>query len=439
MKIELSIKVDYLPSWGTYEGLRELIQNGKDAETEFNAKLEVRHRKDTSTLVIENEGCTIPHEALLFGHTSKSQRSDMIGKFGEGLKLGVLALVRSGCEVKIRSGSEVWIPKIEKSEKFSANVLTFYIEKGRLDKDRVQIEISGIQFEDWKALKERFLFLCAPEKDAQVRTRYGSLLLGPKYTGKVFVKGIFVELDPKLKFGYDLTEGVDIDRDRKMVSRWDLNWRTHSIWNEALSISPDLLTPKFAELLEEQAEDVTHISESSAGALPEIVKAHMANAFTARHGADAVPVASLADSRDIEHLGKKGVVVNPTLRAVLQATMGSTQKVMEDLKNEATKTYSWFELSSEEREVLKKTIGLVNEVEPITLDYVDIVDFRSPTLLGMYKEHRVLLAKKHLQNKQETLATLIHEVAHRGGGDGDKGHIENLERIWSGVVKLLWK
>lgn len=130
MKVELTIKVDYLPKWGALEGLRELIQNGKDAETEFRAPLEVRHRKDTNVLVIENDGCTIPHEALLFGHTSKLGRSGMIGKFGEGLKLGVLALVRAGHTVRIRSGSEVWIPKIERSEKFNADVLTVTIEKG---------------------------------------------------------------------------------------------------------------------------------------------------------------------------------------------------------------------------------------------------------------------------------------------------------------------
>jgi len=31
----------------------------------------------------------------------------------------------------------------------------------------------------------------------------------------------------------------------------------------------------------------------------------------------------------------------------------------------------------------------------------------------------------------------VHEVAHRAGGDGDKGHVANLERIWSGIVSRL--
>jgi len=61
-------------------------------------------------LRIENEGAHLSREALLFGTTSKMGRADLIGKFGEGLKLGVLALVRAGRPVTIRSGSEVWNP-----------------------------------------------------------------------------------------------------------------------------------------------------------------------------------------------------------------------------------------------------------------------------------------------------------------------------------------
>ena len=38
-KLELSINVNYLPAWKAWEGIRELVQNGKDAETEFNAPL----------------------------------------------------------------------------------------------------------------------------------------------------------------------------------------------------------------------------------------------------------------------------------------------------------------------------------------------------------------------------------------------------------------
>jgi len=50
MKIELSIKVDYLPEWGAWQGIRELFQNARDAREEFGATLEVAHSGTTLTV-----------------------------------------------------------------------------------------------------------------------------------------------------------------------------------------------------------------------------------------------------------------------------------------------------------------------------------------------------------------------------------------------------
>jgi len=438
MKIELTIKVDYLPSWGVYEGLRELVQNGKDAETEFQAKLEVRHRKDANILVIENEGATIPHEALLFGHTTKSQRSDMIGKFGEGLKLGVLALVRAGYPVKIRSGDEVWIPTIERSNKFNADVLVFEIMSGRTPKNRVSVEISNIKAEDWAEMKQCFLFLNPGKKDDRISTTYGTLLLNPEYKGKLFVKGILVEKDVKYDFGYDLGEGVNVDRDRRMISRWDLNWRTKAIWSESVAKRSDIFG-NFFDMLEEEKADIGDLDESAARGLPSKLLDQAKERFVAKFGKDAIPVANLAESKDIEHLGKKGVVVNKTLKAVLQSIMGSTQQVQESLKKEATTRYSWSDLSKEEKANLELSVSLIDDVAGFSLNNVDVVDFRSDSIMGMYEPtgERVLIARKHLISRRVTLEILVHEVGHRAGGDGDKGHVDNMERIWSGIAEGL--
>lgn len=439
MKIELTIKVDYLPSWGVFEGLRELIQNGKDAVVEFEAPLDVRHRRDSNTLVIENEGAVIPHEALLFGHTSKTDRADMIGKFGEGLKLGVLALVRAGHAVRIRSGSEVWVPKIERSEKFNADVLVFYIEKGRADKKRVQIEVDGIAAEEWAEFKRCFLFLDKPKKDDVVETAYGALLMRPEDAGKLFVKGIFVQRDAEFKFGYNFHD-VEVDRDRKMIARFDLEWRTRLIWSTAMSQRPDLFG-QFFELVEEETNDVMGIDEYGAAKLPKEILEKAKEKFHEQFGADAVPVANIAESKDIEHLGKKGVVVNKPLKAVLQAVMGNTETVKEGLKKEVTCRHSWSALSPVEKANLEQAIFLVNGVEKLALDTIDVVDFRSDGLKGMFERdgenERVLIAKKWLTDRKETLRILVHEVAHRKGGDGDKSHVERIENIWSAIVERL--
>lgn len=439
MKIELTIKPTYLPNWGCYEGLRELVQNAKDAEVELQAKLEVWHRRDSSTLCIENDGCTLPHEALLFGHTTKAQRGDLIGKFGEGLKLGVLALVRAGHPVRIRSGSEVWVPTIERSEKFDSDVLTFDIQKGRAEKDRVSIEVGNISAADWAEFRKCFLFIDEPKKDEAVRTDYGTLLMSGEHAGKLYVKGIFVQSDPALKFGYDFVD-MDVDRDRRMVDRYDLAWRTRVIWQRAMGARPDLFGD-FLALVDENKEDVSGLDEYSAKSLPKGLLDEAAGQFSAKFGADAVPVASLAESKDLEHLGKRGVVVNKPLQAVLQAVMGNTEAVKEGLRKEVVRRYAWNELSAEDKTNLEQAIFLVNGAEKVALEDLDVVDFRSENLDGMFErdaeKERVLLAKKILGSRKETLRVLVHEVAHRQGADGDKGHVARIEGIWSTISERL--
>ncbi len=444
MKIETTICANYLGSrdgdankgWGIWEGIRELVQNGRDAEFEHDAKLTVRHRREAETLVIENDGCTLPYESLLIGHTTKANRTDMIGKFGEGLKLGVLALVRAGATVKIRNGAEVWTPSIQRSEKFNADVLAFDIQKGRKPENRVSIEIGGVSLETWQNVQDRFLFLKGSIKDTDtVPTYNGSLLLTDAFKGRIFVKGIFVSHDPRLSYGYDFKD-ADLDRDRKMVSKYDLNYRTQSVWRDALSRRPDLVQD-FGTLLEREAADIEGVDEWTASSLPEAARKALAKAFVDRHGANALPVSNLSESSEIEHLGKVGIVVPKALRLVLEKELGNVLTNKAKLREEVTKTYGWHELDGTERDHINRAIGFINDIEPVTLENVDVTDFRDENLRGMFKDGRFLLAKKILADRDLTLRVLVHEVAHRTGGDGEKAHVSNIERIWSGIVSNL--
>jgi len=430
MRIELSVEVTYLPHWGCFEGARELIQNGKDGEIQFQAPLEVRHRAESNVLVIENTGCALSHEALLFGHTTKEGQAELRGKFGEGLKIGSLALVRAGYSVKIRSGAEVWTPKIEKSEKFNADVLVFYIEKGRQPKNRIQIEISSITREEWELMRTCFLFLNETKVADRVDTDYGALLLGESYSGKVFVKGIFVENNPNIKVGYDFTKDVEVDRDRKMVNRYDFDWRTQVIWREALVRREDLIT-KYLGMVQENTGDVANLSAYNASLLPEKVKTETVAQFKAQHGEHAVPVETLAESKDIAHLGKKGVLVSKPLGTILQAVLGTIDQVKAKLADEVLTHYAWDDLTEVERVNLEEIIALVNTAEPITLAEVDVVAFRSPELLGMFKESRLLLKREDLSDWDRSLENTIHELAHKYGSDGSPKHVAAIERIWS--------
>jgi hypothetical protein len=79
-----------------------------------------------------------------------------------------------------------------------------------------------------------------------------------------------------------------------------------------------------------------------------------------------------------------------------------------------------------------------SNVTTCKLDEVDIVDFRDPKINGLFKDGRTQIAKKRLSDRSETLRILVHEIAHRmGGNDGEKSHVSNIERLWAGIVSNL--
>jgi len=439
MKIELTIKSTYVPTWSAWEGLREILQNARDSEVEFDAPMCVTHKGEI--LTISNEGASLQHRDLLLGQTTKYGVATLAGQFGEGLKLGVLALVRAGHKVVIRTNGETWIPSLQMSEAFGEEVLTFQIRKTKSSTiKKVQIEVGGIDAKTWEEVKTKFLFLqdAGDEKD-RIQTGSGTLLLASKYTGMLFVKGIFVCNDLELIYGYDF-ENIEVDRDRKMIAGWNRNWETARIWKEAAAKRPDLLQ-KFSYLLMNAKLDVVGVDDYVVASMSEQLTDAVTQEFVTTFGADAIPVATLAESADAEHFGKKGVMVGKSLQAVLASTVGTFDKVQEQLKETPTHVYSWYELSEEEKISLMSGLALVQAVDPtVVLDAIRIVDFPVADLLGTAKGAQISLAKKILVDPACTLETLVHEVAHREGfSDGSKNHVDRIEKIWSAIVVHLRK
>jgi hypothetical protein len=437
-KIALTLTRDYCAHWGLAEALRELGQNVVDGET-AGYPGNVSWVKSSGTVRFTNEGVTLPREALLLGFTTKRNREEMAGQFGEGFKLACLVLARSGVPIKIRNGGEVWVPSMEKDDKFGGvEVLTFDIQTGRADTPRVQVEVGAVNEESWAMLQGMFLFARKGEV-RRVKTRKGDVLTDPEFQGQVFVKGIRVTQMPTLQYGYDLRD-VAINRDRTVIDGWDLQCRLRDVWAEACEADPKM-GASFYEMLAADAEDVKGIADWSAGYIPNEVRKDLAARFVETHGEGAIPVNTLAESKDIEHLGAKGVVVPKPLAAVLATIVGSTDTVKKNLANSVVATFGWSDLTDAEKANLERAISMCNWSKhgQVSLDSIDVVTFRDDGLLGQLKDGRILLARRNLRYLRDTLATLVHEVAHDNGGDGDKGHVATIEEIWADIVEHMTK
>jgi hypothetical protein len=310
----------------------------------------------------------------------------------------------------------------------------FDIKGGNEDKNRVRVEIGGVTSIEWAELRERFLFLTPTKKDEKVTVPYcGDLLLGERFKGKVFVKGIFVQNNPTLSYGYNFYD-AEIDRDRKMVESWTMAYKTSQIWKQVAGSRPDLFD-SFYSLVEDNKADVSQLEHSS---VDKKVSDQAAAKFLERFGKNAVPVSNLAESEDIEHLGAKGVVVPKVVQAILKDSIGDISTVKTKLNEEVVKLYSWSDLSEEQKTNLTQAVTLLQKADPIcSLEAVNVADFRSPALQGQYKGGQIVLAAKILLDPHETLMVLVHEWAHRNGGDGEKSHVNTIEVLWRDIVKHL--
>ena len=437
MKQELTLTASYCKEWGLREGFREIVANAKDAETEMRAPCSVEYK--AGKVIVQNVGVSMAREVLLFGQSSKMDRKDTIGRFGEGLKLGMLAIVRAGHTMKIKTGGETWTPSIAKSAKFDAEVLTIDIKQNDTSDNSVRVEIGGVDEDIWCELVPMFLFMNPMDPKSIVPCQYrGELLLDPEMAGRIYVKGVFVLQDEKYRFGYNLFDAT-VDRDRKMVNTYDLEWMTRSIWHNALKSRPDLVT-KYEEAIESGTQDVQIGYESAASDLPQAALDAMVESFKTKFGKDAMPVLTFGDSQNVEHIGKRGIVVQKAMYNVLCRTFGTTERAIEAMKQSPVKRYSWCDLTDAERVSLSTSCAMVAlTIVDCSIASLEVVDFHSADIAGRFDDGKILIARKSVADPYECLMTIVHEAAHLGGADGTIGHDQLRERIWCNIVKSLRK
>lgn len=433
-EIELSIKSSYLPEWGVGEGIRELVQNAKDGDTD-GYPMKIYH-SSANRIRIENSGISLEHKALLFGHTTKTERDDQIGQFGEGLKLGILALVRAGRAVRVFSGNEIWIPKIKRSRSFGEDVLAFEIKPNIGNVNSIIVEVA-ISIEEWKEVKKQFIFLCDNIREIVVE-EHGSVVLNSEFAGKIFVKGIFVTEQKNFKYGYNLYD-VKVDRDRKMVRDYDVHRSVFDVWNQA-ALANNNHYPLYAELIESECEDLKHM-EDGYFYLYAPFSEYLAKRFFEIYGEEAIPVLYDSDAKDISHYGARAIVMsNKKLVNAIWKHTGTIIDIKKRLAGEVTETHGFESLESDERRnFVTACLFVENGTKKAHMlrEHVQVATFGSDKTMGQFRNGEIYIARRLLKDFDQTLNTLVHEVAHFYGGDGESAHIHAIQTIYSNIIKNL--
>lgn len=429
-KLELSIHPEYV-EWGTWESLREIVQNALDEDALGN-KVSFRHRGDT--LTISNKGSRLKRQNLLLGGSEKRGREDQRGQFGEGMKLSWASLVRMGKTVSIRSGDEKWEPRVERSSAFDSDVLTVEISKGK-EEDGVTTKISGISKAEWNETKSKILHF---SESKRVETSYGAVLTDKAQKGRIYSKGIFVCKDERFSYGFDLLD-IKIDRDRRLVDPSSLRWEVLYALRSAVAsggLDPKgLLEAASGEGGEADAMDLEKWVSGSGEFNRKITAA-----FKEKHGDNAIPVLSIEDSIKAKNNGFKGVLVSTGIAAAVSKETGTIDQVVSKKHTDVVKHYGVDDMTEEQLENLQLSMLLIEKTEigkqiEASLGRVKVVDFHGEDTLGRHLgDGSVAIACKVLDDRAETVATLVHEFCHDFGGDETREHVRAMEKMFSQII-----
>jgi len=313
-KIELTISPEYVPSWTVVDAIRELFQNALDQEAQYpDNKASWEYFPDTGRLVIRNTTSRLTLDSLLLGSTTKADDANTIGQYGEGYKIAALVLLRNNKRMVIHNhaANETWDPRFVDSRRFKCKILTFFIDKLWFDRSKnhdLEIEVYSISQQEFdELLKPANLWLHEDGYKVLETNEYGECLSDESQKGMVYVNGLYVCKYDEYKFGYNFKPGhLRLDRDRKLVSDFDLKWLASRFWMQS---------PMVVNYIEEGIADVSYVHAMSYNNPAD----ECWERFTGVHGPRAVPVISQEELDKVPQ-GYKGVLVDRNYQSLVRSS-----------------------------------------------------------------------------------------------------------------------
>ena len=276
--IEYGITRKYIETrkWEDWEMFREIMQNALDEMHEVNNKrphvypCRVEFRGVFPVTVIEDNGRGLGIHHLLMGTTEKKEWQR--GKFGEGLKLALLAAAHRGIDVLIRSSDRVIKPTFvtRNIEGVPVDIFCVCYKKGLEPISGTRVEIRGLKL--CHAYKERFV-QGLPKECFKFTIEYANNIwydiIDKKCTfdeSFIYVRDIYVstmrdaEGKPGL-YSYNLYD-VTIDESRRIPSGGSVRFDIKRVWADVVRKAHSGYSESY-ELLKEFLKNV--IGECSKG------------------------------------------------------------------------------------------------------------------------------------------------------------------------------
>ena len=429
--LELTINPGYVRNWGTWEAVRELVQNCVDAH-DIGHEMCIMYDPESETLTLDNDGATMGRNALILGGSTKEDDHRQRGKFGEGFKLAWVVLLRGGMTVTCRTDMEAWAPRIGHSEKYDSEILFVDVTQNESGFTGISVSVGGISQDDWNDISGRLLFLREPDDGEAVSVGSGRILTGQQYRGSLYSRGIFVaRLPGKYWFGYDLNE-VGLDRDRNLADPWSLQYSVKESLSEALT-SGGIPAKDIYILLGSNDEWAEAGVVAGATYYANDMTATMAKMFAAEYGPDAVPVGTTTESIEVDQLGMRGVVVNKHLKKIIEHQTGALSVISAKKSFGIRLRLGLSDLTEPE----VKNLEWVANVIPEKFDII-VVEFYGDKVRGALDlddgKPSVQLARKMLRDRAELVSAVVYELSRQHGEPGELGHVLAIGEMFGLIV-----
>ena len=220
--INYFISENYIPDWTVQDAIREIYQNFIDYGEYSVDKISVD--KDYENVIFSNDFEPDSADLLIIGDSNKTSTSR--GKYGEGLKMAALVILRNGGEMLINTTT--FSAKFNIISNTNTNIKTLGVtiseplENTKVNNFDLWIKLPINEFE---AYQDK---LIKPIDVIHTTEQYGSIVNKPK--GSIYVGGLFVCVLNDLDYAYDIQpKHISLDRDRKVPQNFEVKWTISKI------------------------------------------------------------------------------------------------------------------------------------------------------------------------------------------------------------------
>ena len=438
--------------WGEWEAIRDIVQNALDEAESY------QYGYDREGLWIADRGKGVAVADFLLG-PPKLKPDYARGKFGEGMKIAALALVRKGYSFHAETaGRELWIIFLEQKVNGKAETLSalWRYNGTRIGTRFHIIGYDGPAFERYFAvnLPRRLILSETPSPLDQPRIRYNQLIRAAEMAsspagGVIYARDIYLR-DIKSSFSYNLW-GFELAPDRhgpkNEIDMWvDVGRLWCGVGNPILleEFLPMVLDPPVVETEETRQVNMDRYamgSDATNRLYSDLVNKYASAwqiAWRGVAGENSVIRTTTRWDGMVKHLGYTSVGLQYGVRDILSQVITTDHELIRESQERLRET----EVVPDDRLTpralahlkLARKIASKHGVERVYAAVIPPASEQTRTAgLYDYTREEIQIHLEQLQSAQKTLDVIIHELGHHQAykWSGDITKAEDLTPLHS--------